>query len=446
MNNCTCDGHGNFDAHRVSSTGGDVPFSRRLFIQQGLTLASLAFTTPLFIERSARAMMLPIGSSVSSQPGVPDDRILVVVQLGGGNDGLNTVIPFGASEYYRARRTIAVPEPGRGDAGALLLDDRAGLGLHPRFAQFKELIDDGLASIIQGVGYPNPNRSHFTAMDIWHTANTSATGNGWLGRYFDNTCNGTPEPDAGVAIGRSAPLAMIGKLQKPVSFESADLFKWAGEELHPAMKEPYEKINRTDPANHQADTQLNFLTRTALDAQMSSERIRAAVAQRPLVNYPGGNLSRQLRIVGAMIRAGMKTRVYYVSLGGFDTHANQPGQHANLLAQLGGSLNAFQKDLKAQGNAGRVLTLVFSEFGRRVSQNASNGTDHGAAAPMFLMGEMVRPGVLGNHPSLTDLDQGDLKYNADFRCVYAAILEDWMKADARAVLGGQFQKARVLKT
>jgi uncharacterized protein (DUF1501 family) len=302
---------------------------------------------------------------------------------------------------------------------------------------------------VQGVGYPNPNRSHFTSMDIWHTANTEAHGNGWIGRYFDCTCNGTPVPEGAVAIGRESPLAMQGAIQKPVSFESAELFRWLGEDLAKdgSLKKPYDEINRGGSLdNVDPDSQLGFLTRTALDAQVSSERIRAAVAKRPLVPYPGGNLSRQLQTVGAMIRDGMKTRVYYVSLGGFDTHANQTPTHANLMRQLGDSLNAFYKDMKAQGNSGRVLTMVFSEFGRRVTQNASGGTDHGCAAPMYFIGEKVKPGLLGTHPSLTDLDDGDLRFNVDFRSVYTAVLEDWMGAPADKILGKQFKKAKIIKT
>lgn len=428
------------------SSQHDNAFTRRLFLQQGLTLASLTFTTPLFIERSARGMMLPFGSPLSSRPGVPDDRVLVVVQLGGGNDGLNTVVPYGSPEYYRARPGLAVAAPGTPN-GALTLNSDEGLGLHPNLTGLKELIDEGVATIVQGVGYPNPNRSHFASMDIWHTADADGTNTGWIGRYFDCTCKGTPDPEGAVAIGREAPLAMTGQIQSPISFETAELFRWMGEDVHPALAEPYRKLNRSGTLDDvPAESQLNFLMRTALDAQVSSDRIREAVAKSPLISYPGGGLARQLQIVGAMIRAEMSTRVYYVSLGGFDTHANQIGQHANLMRQLGDALNAFYRDLKAQGNSGRVLTMVFSEFGRRVAQNASGGTDHGAAAPMYFIGDMMRPGVLGDHPSLIDLDQGDLRYGVDFRSIYASVLEDWMRADATEVLGGRFRKARLFRT
>lgn len=426
----------------------ETAFTRRLFLKQGMTLVSAAATVPLFLQKSAYGMMLPFGSLTSSQPGVPQDRVLVVVQLGGGNDGLNTVVPFGSPLYYNARPALAIPSPDRGTSqnpGALPIDDVQGVGLHPNMAPFKDLMDRGVASIVQGVGYPNPNRSHFTSMDIWHTANTDASGVGWIGKYFDCSCNGTPVPQGSVSIGRTAPLAMIGEIQKPISFETPDLFRWLGKDLHTSLDAPYEEINRVGVlGNVEADSQKAFLMRTALDAQIASDKIRDAVAKTPLVQYPQTNLGRQLQMVGAMIRAELPTRVYYVSIGGFDTHANQAGAHANLLAQTAGALNAFHGDMTAQGNGSRVLTMVFSEFGRRVSQNASGGTDHGTAAPMYLVGDMVRPGLLGDHPALNDLDQGDLKYQVDFRCIYAAILEDWMGANSVDILGQQFKKAKVI--
>lgn len=435
----------------MSDVSNSPAYSRRLFLQQGLGFISLAATAPLFIQRSAQGVLLPFGSLLSSAPGVPEDHILVVVQLGGGNDGLNTVVPFGDRAYYNARPNIAVPEPGKATnnlQGALKVDDKVGIGLHPNLTGFKELMDEGVASIVQGVGYPNPNRSHFTSMDIWHTADADAKGYGWIGKYFDCTCNGTPVPEGAVSIGRESPLAMQGKVQKPVSFESAELFRWLGEELdqEKSLKRAYDKINRAgqlDTVN--PDSQLGFLTRTALDAQVASERIRAAVAKRPLVQYPRSPLARQLQIIGAMIRDGMKTRVYYASMGGFDTHANEVPTHSNLMRQLGDGLNAFYKDLKAQRNNSRVLIMCFSEFGRRVAANASGGTDHGTAAPMYFIGDMIKPGLLGDHPSLTDLDDGDLKFNIDFRSVYASVLDDWMGAPPEKVLGRAYKKAKILK-
>ncbi len=435
----------------------NTPHTRRAFLTRGITLASAAFTVPAFIDLSARTLAAQVRPGQTSNPGVADDRVLVVIQLAGGNDGLNTVVPFGEPAYYKARTGIAIPQN-----EVLRLSNADGVGLHPKLAALRDLYDDGQLSIIQGVGYPNPNRSHFKSMDIWHTADTTGTGEGWLGRYFDNQCSGTAggasggcTSDAGIALGRTAPLAMEGRVFKPVAFESPDLFRWTGEDMNDEeLAKAYHEITRgtpdkrpsTDP--HQHDDSANFLTRTALDAQIASDRIRKAVDRKPETEYPRTGLGRQLMMVASMIAAGMPTRVYYVSLGGFDTHAGQGninGGHANLLEQFAQSLKAFYTDLKQQENDTRVLTMTFSEFGRRVAQNASNGTDHGTAAPMFLASPMVRPGILGNHPSLTNLDNGDLKHTADFRSVYAGILQQWLRADPEKVLEGRYQAAKVVK-
>ena len=424
-------------------------FTRRIFLRHGVALASMAATVPSFIQQSALGFVAQAQRN-PGLAGVPEGRVLVVVQLGGGNDGLNTVVPYGSADYYNARPTIGIQAPNgqaKGGAGvALELDRTKGVGLHPSLKGFKELFDGGQLAVLQGVGYPNPNRSHFTSMDIWHTANGGARGDGWIGRYFDCTCNGTPVPEGSVSIGRTAPMAMLGKVQKPVSFESADLFRWTGEEVDRGMETTYQAMNRAGVLPEVGDrSQAAFLMRTALDAQVSSDRIRDAVAKTPLTQWPSSDLAKQLRMVSAMIRDGMKTRVYYVSTAGFDTHAGQLGTHARNLQQVGDALLAFQKELQAQDAADRVTTLVFSEFGRRVRQNASGGTDHGTAAPSFLIGARVKGGVHGTHPSLTDLDNGDLKFTQDFRGIYAALLEDWMKAPASKVLGGNFAKPAVIR-
>ncbi|MCE9620233.1 MAG: DUF1501 domain-containing protein [Planctomycetes bacterium] len=426
-----------------------TPYSRRFFLQHGVALASMVTTIPQFIQNSALGMISQLAGNPGGA-GLPQDRILVVVQLGGGNDGLNTVIPFGMNDYYNARPTIGIPAPNgtaRGQTGvALMLDQQRGLGLNPSLRGLKSLYDDGKLAVLQGVGYPNPNRSHFTSMDIWQTAKTDAKGNGWIGRYFDNTCNGTPLPEGSISIGRTAPLALNGQLQKPISFESAELFRWLGKDLHKSLDEPYQQINRAGTLPETTEnSQAAFLMRTALDAQLSSDRIRAAVGKTPLTTWPNSDIADQLRIVSALIRDGLSTRVYYVSKSGFDTHAGQLGSHGRTLQQVGDALAAFQKELAAQHAEDRVITMVFSEFGRRVKQNASGGTDHGTAAPMFVIGSKVKAGVHGDHPSLTDLDQGDLKFKQDFRGVYANILDEWMKAPSAKILGGTYGKSSIIK-
>lgn len=431
-------------------------YTRREFVQTGLILASASLMLPSFLQRSAFAMAPKAG--LTTTPGAPDERVLVVIQLSGGNDGLNTVIPYQDGNYYKARPGIGVKED-----RVIKLGNKAEVGLHPSLAGLADLYNEGQLGIIQGVGYPNPNRSHFKSMDIWHTATPSASGDGWLGRYFDSECcgygkgeSGRPDgqkkdanPQMGIALGREAPLAMKGRVVMPISFETPDLFRWTGRDIDDSLVQPYSKITQAE-AGSAVDPESNagFLTRTALDAQVSSATIRRAVATKPRVQYPDGDLSRQLQMVASMISAGLKTRVYYVTLGGFDTHSGQGaenGRHANLLRFFSSALKAFYQDLKAQGNDERVMTMTFSEFGRRVGQNASQGTDHGTAAPMFLAGPMVKPGVFNAHPSLTDLDQGDLKYTMDFRSIYAGVLEGWMKADSKKVLDGGPGAAAVMK-
>ncbi|MFI4916030.1 MAG: DUF1501 domain-containing protein [Phycisphaerales bacterium JB060] len=427
-------------------------FTRRAFLGRGMMLASASLAAPGFVQSTAWGLPSPT-AMLTSLAGVPEDHVLVVVQLSGGNDGLNTVVPYGMDEYYRARRGIGISK-GR----VLELDSRQGLGLHPSLAPMKDMYDAGLCSVFQGVGYPNPNRSHFKSMDIWHTADTSGTGEGWIGRYLDSECVGFGKGESGsleageaagppaVAIGRNAPLAMQGRKVNPVSFESADVFRWVGQDHDGGLKDGYDRLNRRE-TREVAENNEAFLTRTALDAQVSSDLIRKAVSSQPLVRYPGNGLARQLSMIAQMIRAGLKTRIYYATMGGFDTHAGQGGangRHAQLLGQMASSMKAFYEDLKEQGNDGRVMTVTFSEFGRRVSQNASGGTDHGTAAPMFLFGPMVRPGVHGTHPSMNDLDGGDLKHTLDFRHVYAGVLDTWMGADSEAILSRRYRPALVL--
>ncbi len=424
-------------------------YTRRAFLQSSAVLASAAITVPAFIQSSAYALpQAPQG--LASIPGVNEDNILIIIQLSGGNDGLNTVIPYRDDTYHRLRPTLAVNVD-----NLLILDKKMDLALNGAMTGIGELFDQGQCAIIQGVGYPNPNRSHFTSTDIWHTAEISGTGDGWIGRYIDAQCCGygkgqSGQPDGShaleppIAIGREAPLALSGRHMMPVAFESPDLFEWAGSKFSKDIIEHHQQLTDLSSTHADDDSNHSFLMRTAMDARISSETIRKAVAAKPLVQYPGSSLAKQLSMIGSMIRAGMKTRVYYASLGGFDTHANQVGGHTRLLRQFSDAIAAFQKDLAAQGNADRVTTMCFSEFGRRVGQNASNGTDHGTAAPMFMFGPKVQGGFHSRHPSLTNLDNGDLKYTADFRSVYAEVLDKWLSTKSRDVLGASFRHLRVL--
>jgi len=437
-------------------------WTRRDFLQSSAMFASAALTVPAFVQSSALALPRPM-MGLRSIAGVDEDRILVVIQLSGGNDGLNTLVPYGDDAYQRVRPRIALSAN-----EVLMLNRNGGLGLHGSMSGFKELYDEGMCAIVQGVGYPNPNRSHFASMDIWHTADTAGTGDGWLGKYVDSQCcgygSGTPGAKAStnqaqsdpppplIAIGKTAPLALHGRTMMPVAIESADMYQWTGEKMGKDLNKAYigsiEDRSEADMASGAEDNK-SFLVRTAMDAQVSSKKIRKAVDAESLVQYPNSQLANQLSMVASMIRAGMPTRVFYVSHGSFDTHANQggaQGTHARLLQQLSEAVGAFYKDLKAQGNEGRVLSSCFSEFGRRVGQNGSGGTDHGTAAPMFLFGPMVKPGLHSRYPSLTNLDNGDLKYTVDFRQVYAEVLDEWLSAPSKEVLGRGYKHLRVLKS
>ncbi|MCX5661560.1 MAG: DUF1501 domain-containing protein [Planctomycetota bacterium] len=436
-------------------------FTRRQFLGTSLAMISTAAAVPIFLDDSAWAMADPDGRAPGNIPGTPDQRILVVVQLTGGNDGLNTVVPFGMPEYYNSRPRMAIEEK-----QVLRIAGADGVGLNPELAPLKSMLDDGMASIIQGVGYPNPNRSHFSSMDIWHTADTNGgRGLGWLGRAMDEelaTHDGKIPATSCVCVGGEAPLAAAGMLYKPISFERSNLFRWVGRDLHPALGAEYDRINRAGVVGPAAEAaarplissangpanQAAFVMRTALDAQLASDRIRGALAGDPLTAFPDSPLANQLKMVAKMIKAELPTRVYYVSMGSFDTHANQPNNHGRLLGQFSAAVQAFYAELKAMGQRSRVLTLAFSEFGRRVEQNASNGTDHGTAGPVFMFGDMIRPGLLGEHPSLKAdrLDKGDLVFNADFRSIYADVLDGWMKINSAKVLGQAFPRAQVLKT
>jgi len=427
--------------------------TRRLFLQKGLAFLAAAPTIPTFLDRTMMALAAPMDVKRTQQPSGKDGRILVIVQLSGGNDGLNMVIPYADDAYHRVRPGLAHKPD-----SVLKIDNY--MGLHPNLAPLKALYDDGRVTIIQGVGYPNPNRSHFRSMDIWQSAapEDEHPTHGWLGRYFDNSCSGN-DPHVGISIGETMPLAMMGRRITPLSFDRPETYRYRGAdtqsylELNKPQDAPVDppqtpaKNPRRPVEPATAASEMEFLCRTAMDAQLSSDQIlRAAGQHKTQAAYPGGEFGNSLRTVAALIAGNLPTRVYYVSLGGFDTHAGERGRHDQLMNQLGLGLSAFSADLREQGNEDRVLVMTFSEFGRRVEQNASGGTDHGAAAPMFIVGGGVHPGVVGWHPSLTDLDRGDLKHNVDFRGVYATLLQNWLQSPSKPILGRQYTLLDLIKS
>ncbi len=412
--------------------------TRRAFLRTTLLGGALAGTLPAFIDRTFAALNTAAQGSALQVATGRDQPILVILQLSGGNDGLNTVIPYTDDAYYRARPRLAIP------AGSVLrLDEQTGL--HPALPELARAYGEGEACLLQGVGYPNPNRSHFRSMEIWQTASDAerTERHGWLGRYFDNCCPGA-DPAVGVNVGDQTPQAFSAARPVGVSFRNAERFRFAdGAEVMTEAEASEDggggSVGALAGGTHSDLDPLHYIERVALDAQVASDRVNEIAGRtRSAIEYPANRLGNDLKLIAQLIAGGMPTRVYYASQGGFDTHARQLDTHAQLLGQLDAALAAFTRDLKAQGNFDRVVIMTFSEFGRRVAQNGSEGTDHGTAAPMFLLGGALRPGFVGTAPSLTDLDDGDLRHTVDFRSVYATVLEKWLRAPSKEVLGRSF--------
>ena len=426
--------------------------TRREFLRRTVLGSSLAWTVPAFLANTFTALQAEAADSAVQTATGKDANILVVLQMAGGNDGINTVVPYANDFYHKAR-----PRIGLKAEEVLKLND--AIGLHGAMKGFKSLYDAGQLSVIQGVGYPNPNRSHFRSTEIWQTASDSnlVEKHGWIGRYFDNACAGA-DPTVGVTIGNQLPQAFFAAKPKGIVFNNPQNYRFMANGA--ATEESYKKLNELEMSSPLPDDNsggsiamlpagmpmtggraVDFISRTALDAQHSSDEVRAIAARvQNQAEYPGSQLGTSLKLVAKLIGGGLPTRIYYVSQGGYDTHTNQLGSQQRLLGDLAESVKAFTDDLRAQGNMGRVLVMTFSEFGRRVSENANGGTDHGAAAPMFVIGNKVKAGLLGQYPSLApaDLFQGDVKYNVDFRSVYAGVLENWLKTKSAPILGKPF--------
>jgi uncharacterized protein (DUF1501 family) len=391
------------------------PIDRRRF----LTVGALTATLPAFLARTGRG---PGGPTTDAS-----GRVLVVVQLAGGNDGLNTLIPFRDDAYYKARPKLAIDR-----AKGLKITDE--LALHPEAGELRKLYDDGLLAVAGNVGYPNPNRSHFRATEIWESGVPDKdTLTGWVGRYFDAECRSVASPMLGLQLGEKPALTFAHPKGRAVTLTNPSLFEWDSGRTGKAM----DRLNRVQATDND---QLDFLQRTSNDTLALSRRIQDALkGSKTAAEYAPFNFSQSLKVVAQMIAAEVPTRVYYVSLGGFDTHATQAGRHAGLLQELSQGLGSFVSDLKALGCLDRALVMTFSEFGRRVAENEQQGTDHGTAGVMLLAGGNAKAGVHGGQPNLTDLDDGDLKFKADFRSVYAAVLKDWFQADPKPILGGDYK-------
>lgn len=405
-----------------------IIFTRRRFLRTTMLGGALAATVPSFIHRTFAALGDAAEARRTPVTG-KDGTILVVMQLAGGNDGLNTVVPWADDAYYRVRPSLGIPAK-----DVLRLDDHCGL--HPSLKNLSALLGEGHATIMQGVGYPNPNRSHFRATEIWQTASDAEKNEsyGWLGRYCDAACQGD-DPGEPVTIGDQLPLALRSQSGRAITISSPQDYQF--QQDMEADGGSVDMIFGSSGAVR--PNAADFLQRTALDAAVSSGQVQDILRKAHSgPSYPATDLGRRLKLVGQLIGGGLPSRIYYVSLGGFDTHANQAGAHARQLRVFDEAVGAFCRDLQQQGNFDRVTLLTFSEFGRRVSQNASGGTDHGAAAPLFLFGGALRGGLQGQHPSLTNLFRGDLIHGTDFRQVYATLLDHWLHTPPQPVLGRDF--------
>lgn len=353
-----------------------------------------------------------------------NERILVVVQLDGGNDGINTIVPLNDDGYAQHRTELRLKSD-------RLIRVNEDVGLHPSLKPLAELLDRGELAVVQGVGYPNPNRSHDVSMAIWHTSKFDRVAHksyGWIGKALDlQQAPKSADAQSILLSNENPPLALRGRTSRSVALAHMDDLQLTGTISFPKT-----------PSIPQDDL-VSFAQQAALDAQVASKRIAEVktTASQP-ESYPATQLASQLKTIAQLIKSGFSTSVYYAIQPGYDTHAEQLYLHSSLLTELSGALHAFQEDLNQSGLAGQVVTVCFSEFGRRVAENASNGTDHGTAGPVLAMGPAVNAGFIGAAPSLTDLEHGDVRMQIDFRSVYAAILEDWMDVSSRSVLNGSF--------
>ena len=389
---------------------------RKDFLQIG-SLATASLMLPRFLKAFERPALVP-----------PGNKVLVVLQLSGGNDGLNTVIPIRNDIYYKSR-----PRLGIAKEQALSLTDE--VGLHPALTSLKDLYNDGSLGILNSVGYPNPDRSHFRSMDIWHSASNSNeyVYTGWVGRYLDAQCAGCDKPTQALEIDDVLSLAMKGEHIKGLAMKDA-------RRLFNTSNEKYFKEIAANHSTEASEKPVDYLYKTMAETVSSADYIFKQSRMHPTnAEYPKSDIGNSLKTIASLIFSDINTKVYYLSLGSFDTHVNQEGQQKRLFTEMNDAIGAFVKDLKTNNRFQDVMLMTFSEFGRRVSQNASGGTDHGTANSMFFVsGGLQQKGVLNALPDLADLQEGDLKYKIDFKNVYATVLNKWLNADDKKILGSQF--------
>jgi uncharacterized protein (DUF1501 family) len=397
--------------------------SRRDFLKAAVgapAVLSLGSAAPAFLQQAAAA---------DPTPGA--DRVLVVVQLSGGNDGLNTVVPYDNDEYGRGRKTLRMTERD-------VIKIGSDLGLHPKMTAMKRLLDDGHLGIVQGVGYPNPQGGHDESMRIWQTARLDAEvcQTGWLGRAID-----------AASVGASVPGAYVGLPPRPLTVNAANA-------VVPNIRsiEEWKLRSKGTPGNVSQDASplLKEVGRRTQSAKAHAAAVEQVLRSGQQGEYPNTPFGANLQIVAQLIEANVGVRIFNTdaggggNIGGFDNHAGQKDNHAALLKQLSDGVAAFVDDLKRRGLLDRVVLTTFSEFGRTIAENGRRGTGHGSAAPMLLAGGQVRPGLIGEHPSMTELENGGPAHHTDFRRVYATLLDGWLGIDSQVVLGEKFEPLKLL--
>lgn len=389
---------------------------RRHFLQVG-SLATASLMVPRFLKAFEKGQLVP-----------PGNKVLVILQLSGGNDGLNTVIPVRNDIYYKVRPRLGIEK-----SKALLLNYE--VGLHPALTSLRDLYNDGSVGILNNVGYPNPDRSHFRSMDIWHSASKSDeyVNTGWIGRYLDAQCAGCDKPTQALEIDDTLSLALKGEQVKGLAMRDP-------RRLYGTAQEKFFKDVVSGHKDEAGEQPVDYLYKTMAETVASADYIFKQSRLHPTsAPYPGSALGQSFKTIASLIFSDINTKVYYVSLGSFDTHVNQAGQQQRLFTEMNEAIKAFVSDLKANNRFQDVMLMTFSEFGRRVAQNASGGTDHGTANNMFFVsGGLKEKGILNPLPNLQDLQEGDLKHTVDFKQVYATILKNWLQTDDKRILGKQF--------
>jgi uncharacterized protein (DUF1501 family) len=400
--------------------------TRRQLLQSSTALVPAFVFLPTVIRRAVVNSVPESGIGVSE-----NNRTLIIVQMAGGNDGLNTVIPYTDSRYYDYRPEVTIPQE-----QVIPLNDE--VGFHPSLTEFKSLWDEGVLAIVEGMGYPEPSYSHFQSMDIWRTADLEGKlKNGWLGRYLETLNRDEWSTFRGMAVGRALPQELSSpKVSIPI-VKNVVTYRLKGDPSYPTatqartegLLELYAAAPPEKPYATLLDNTMGVAYQSVQALQQADQAYKSAIV------YPDTPLGKGLKLIAEAITGNLGITVGHITIGGFDTHADQRAKHSQLLKILAEGIHAFYQDLKAHDRDRDVVVMTWSEFGRRVKSNASNGTDHGSAGPLFFIGTKVVGGFHGQRPDLGNLDKDNLRFTTDFRTVYTTVLEKWLGASAEVVLG-----------